>query len=66
MTQQPDTFGHEPTIGTSLFGLAETVCARCTERGVWYGTATELRPVYIMWPCTSAVVLGLAPRDPAP
>ncbi|MFJ3089087.1 hypothetical protein [Streptomyces sp. NPDC086838] len=57
-----DDFGHEPTCGISLFGLAETVCARCTERGVWYGDANELRPVHILWPCTSATVLGLAPR----
>ncbi|MFE1515728.1 hypothetical protein ACFW9I_02665 [[Kitasatospora] papulosa] len=58
--KQPETFGHEPVTGTSIFGLAETVCARCTERGVWFGTVTELLPVHILWPCTSALVLGLA------
>ncbi|MFF1444189.1 hypothetical protein [Streptomyces sp. NPDC058295] len=56
-----DSFGHEPTTGISLFGLAETVCQRCTEWGVWYGSADDLRPVHILWPCTSAVVLGLVP-----
>ncbi|MFE2019856.1 hypothetical protein ACFW9O_17655 [Streptomyces sp. NPDC059499] len=60
-----DDFGHEPTIGTTLTGLAETVCSRCTERGVWFGTVTELRPVHILWPCTSAIVLGLVDRQPA-
>ena len=57
------TFGHEPTRGISLFGQAETVCQRCTERGVWWGNVTELRAVHILWPCTSAVVLGLVPRS---
>jgi hypothetical protein len=55
-------FGHWPTKGLSLFGLSEDVCQRCTEWGVWYDTATDLRPVYIAWPCTSAIVLGLVPR----
>ncbi|MFE9812358.1 hypothetical protein [Streptomyces sp. NPDC005548] len=60
----PDTedFAHEPTIGISLFGLAETVCQRCTERGVWYGDMQNMRPVHILWPCTSATVLGLVDR----
>lgn len=57
-----DDFGHRPTKGISLFGLSEVVCQRCTEHGVWYGTAEELRDVHILWPCTSAIVLGLVPR----
>lgn len=57
-----DDFGHSPTKGLSLFGLSETVCQRCTEWGVWYGNADDLRDVHIPWPCTSAIVLGLAPR----
>lgn len=57
-----DDFAHEPVTGVSLFGLAETVCQRCTEWGVWYGFADDLRPVHVAWPCTSAVVYGLAPR----
>jgi len=57
-----DDFGHWPTKGISLFGLSEDVCQRCTERGVWYGDADNLRDVHTPWPCTSAIVLGLAPR----
>jgi hypothetical protein len=62
---ESEGFAHEPTVGTSLFGLAEQVCQRCTEWGVWYGTVTEMRPVHIPWPCTSAIVLGLVPRPTA-
>lgn len=64
LREMPDTesFGHEPTKGISLFGLSEVVCQRCTEWGVWYGTTTEMRPVHIPWPCTSAIILGLVPR----
>jgi hypothetical protein len=57
-----EDFGHWPTKGISLTGLSETVCQRCTEWGVWYGDAHDLRDVHILWPCTSAIVLGLAPR----
>lgn len=60
-----DDFGHWPTRGISLGYLADTVCQRCTESGVWYGDADDLRPVHIAWPCTSAIVLGLAPRTEA-
>lgn len=59
------TFGHWPTRGISLDSLADDVCQRCTEWGVWYGDANELRPVHIQWPCTSAVVLGLVGREVA-
>lgn len=50
------TYGHRPVTG---FPSGE-VCARCDERrrdgrGRWI-----YRPM--PWPCTSAVVLGLAPR----
>ena len=57
-----DDFGHWPTKGISLFGLSEDVCQRCTEWGVWYGNADDLRPVHIPWPCTSAIIFGLVPR----
>ena len=57
-----DDFGHWPTKGISLLSLSEDVCQRCTEWGVWYGNADDLRPVHIPWPCTSAIVLGLVPR----
>lgn len=57
------TFGHEPTRGISLFGQAETVCQRCTERGAWFTRGNDdFSPVHILWPCTSAVVLGLEAR----
>ena len=57
-----EDFGHWPTRGISLNSLADDVCQRCTEWGVWYGNADDLRPVHIPWPCTSAIILGLAPR----
>lgn len=60
-----EDFGHQPTVGISLFDLAEKVCQRCAERGVWYGNADALLPVRIAWPCTSAIVLGLTPRPTA-
>lgn len=60
-----DDFGHWPTRGISLDSLADTICQRCTESGVWYGDANDLRPVHIAWPCTSAIILGLAPRTEA-
>lgn len=59
---EAEDFAHEPTKGISLFGLSEVVCQRCTERGVWYGNADHMRDVHILWPCTSAIVLGLVPR----
>lgn len=61
-----DDFGHWPTRGISLDSLADDVCQRCTEWGVWYGDAHDLRPVHIPWPCTSAIVLGLVPREVTP
>ncbi|MFD9249560.1 hypothetical protein [Streptomyces bottropensis] len=63
---QAETFAHEPVIGLTLFDQAETVCQRCTERGVWYSRGNdEMTPVRIPWPCTSAIVLGLVPRPTA-
>lgn len=56
-------YGHWPTRGISLNSLADDACQRCTEWGVWYGDANSLRPVHVAWPCTSAVVLGLVPRE---
>ena len=65
-TSSEDDFGHQPTIGISIFGLAETVCSRCTERGVWFSRGNDdFNPVHILWPCTSAVVLGLVDRKRA-
>jgi hypothetical protein len=57
------TFGHEPVIVPNMFGVDETVCQRCTERGFWYSRgAEEPKPVRTLWPCTSALVLGLVER----
>lgn len=58
-----EDFGHRPVIG-SVDGRSLTqVCARCTTvkrgPGIWW--LADVR-----WPCTSAVVLGLAPRSLAP
>ncbi len=56
-----ETFGHEPVTGLSLFDMAETVCARCTERGVWFSRGDDNPlPVRVPWPCATAVVLGIA------
>jgi hypothetical protein len=59
------TYGHEPVLGIGWFGEDETICVRCTERGLYWGSADILRPVHVVWPCTSAVVLGLAARGGA-
>lgn len=45
-----DTFGHEPYGYDGAF-----ICARCSVRHTSYLEA-------VAWPCTSAIVLGLAPR----
>lgn len=63
----PETqhFGHQ---ATEFFGVM--VCARCTtwDRNYWldeWGNdhRSERYPVPVAWPCTSAIVLGLAPRS---
>lgn len=61
-----ETYGHEPVADTGWYGEGETVCVRCTERGLYWSTYGEHpRPVHVIWPCTSAVVLGLVPRGGA-
>lgn len=58
-----DDFGHEPVTDIGWYGETETVCARCTELGLWWTTGgSNPRPVHVIWPCTSAVVLGLVSR----
>lgn len=63
-------FGHQPVVGPPDYRGRKTVCARCQTRTVMvYGgqfddgpsRVTETDPV--TWPCTSAVVLGLVPRE---
>lgn len=51
------SYGHEPVTETGYYG-PELVCARCDR----IGAAPYLSA---LWPCTSAVVLGLVPRDGA-
>jgi hypothetical protein len=48
------TYGHEPVIETGYYG-PEQVCARCN--------MPRLPMLSQPWPCTSAVVLGLAITD---
>jgi hypothetical protein len=50
------TFGHQPVTETGYYG-PEVVCARCN--------MARLPMLSAPWPCTSAVVLGLAPRTEA-
>ncbi|WTC56872.1 hypothetical protein OH715_17000 [Streptomyces cellulosae] len=56
MTEQaPEDFGHRPVVSFTDGRALNRVCARCTTNtptGVWG----------VRWPCTSAIVLGLAPR----
>lgn len=53
-----DDFGHEPMDVVTNGKLRAVVCARCQQWDI-YGYSREAS---VRWPCTSAVVLGLAPR----
>jgi hypothetical protein len=67
------TYGHEPVAGYLPDWLGEfTVCARCEARRsqTWLDPETDDVHVWrfespVPWPCTSALVLGLAPRRDA-
>jgi hypothetical protein len=50
-----DDFGHEPMDVITNGELRGTVCVRCA---VW---SPDFH--YVAWPCMSALVLGLAPRE---
>ncbi|MEW1565779.1 hypothetical protein AB0454_22670 [Streptomyces sp. NPDC093509] len=56
-----ETFGHEPvdSNGTQR-------CVRCWTKGQEYddeyGDSRRYPPSKVRWPCTSAIVLGLARR----
>ncbi|MGW5173199.1 hypothetical protein ACWERY_02375 [Streptomyces sp. NPDC004082] len=52
------TFGHRPV---EVFG--EQCCARCRDRGIDEYGDPWIHPT--IWPCTSAVILGLVPRTEA-
>lgn len=66
-----ETFGHEPVtadVGTCGMGgcqcpghYAEEVCARCVR--VVPETDGPWRQELVVWPCTSAIVLGVVPRE---
>jgi hypothetical protein len=64
-----EDFGHEPVLGPPDYRGRKTVCARCRVVNViahrasqWdedgYTRTVDHDPV--AWPCTSAIVLGLA------
>lgn len=66
------SYGHEPVTGYLPDWLGEwVVCARCEVRRVQSWTDEDDEPRRwefdspVPWPCTSAVVLGLAARDGA-
>lgn len=61
-----DDFGHEPVSGISPNSTHDTVCGRCTVPGHFFSRAGDtLEPSHTPWPCTTAVVLGLAARSAA-
>lgn len=58
LRQMPDTdaFGHEP-----VWIDGDWFCARCRDRGFDVHGDRWIYPT--LWPCTSAVILGLVPRQ---
>jgi hypothetical protein len=61
-----ETYGHKPVneyAGTP-FRTQRIVCARCVRWVRWRPGGLAIG-TYVAWPCTSAVVLGLVPRDGA-
>jgi hypothetical protein len=67
MADRPETFGHEPVTGITDGRALNRICARCRTTTTHYDEAYQpshwTRPV--RWPCTTAVILGLAPRPRA-
>ncbi|MFD9256970.1 hypothetical protein [Streptomyces sp. NPDC059538] len=57
-----DDFGHEPFEYDGV-----TICRRCYETATHYDEAYRPRHYIraVPWPCTTAVILGLAPRAAA-
>jgi hypothetical protein len=53
-----EDFGHRPTGFTGL-----EFCARCTIDIGIRGLSGKPARIDVTWPCTSAIVLGLAPRS---
>jgi hypothetical protein len=60
LREMPETedFGHVPV---AVFG--EQCCAVCRDRGIDEDGDPWIHPT--IWPCTSALILGLAPRTEA-
>lgn len=63
-----DDFGHEPYDeyeGTrpGFSGVSRIVCRRCTAPWVPLGIDGIRLSHRIKWPCTSALILGLVPRN---
>ncbi|MGW6531406.1 hypothetical protein [Streptomyces venezuelae] len=60
LRQMPDVdgFGHQPV---EVWG--EPCCARCRDRGIDEYGDPWIHPT--LWPCTSAIVLGLVAREVA-
>lgn len=59
------TFGHEP-VTSLLDDSGRLYCARCVlvRRGRGLRSRRGWRSYHsVLWPCTSAIVLGLAPRE---
>ena len=60
-TKASDDFGHRPVEVGGTWPNRAIVCARCQTRAPKLGPC-RAHQLYVRWPCTSAVVLGLAPR----
>lgn len=56
ISSSEDDFGHQPV---EVWG--EPCCTRCSDHGIDEYGDPWLHPT--IWPCTSAIVLGLAPRE---
>lgn len=60
-----ETYGHEPVTETDVWGTPVPVCARCAWLTPRWLPRSRRHTVPVPWPCTSALVLGLAPRGGA-
>lgn len=64
LANQPETFGHEPFEydGVPICARCYTVDIRCFIDAFDNPRRVTVRRT-VPWPCTSAIVLGLAPRQ---
>lgn len=58
------TFGHRPFNEYTKPGASRIVCARCMIWTRWSDVGLSVG-VRVAWPCTTAVILGLAVREVA-